>query len=255
MLDYLVTGRARRELFRLVWGENRAGSVSSLARAANVNFSAAHRELEAMQLAALVSSEREGAELRYRAAADHPQADLLGRLARGGDKARRTASKVAPKLAEGDVRGWLQQLGAPLQASAVRSEAPGLEETLSQALVLSHADPTVARVLPLVLWRQRADLDVERLTAAATKLNERQTLGYFLELAGSLGKDRRLVEAARSLVDRRRRRPRMFFSGPHGPHALAVAQKRTPRCARRWGYLMNMGVDSFRSVFDKFAHQ
>ena len=249
MLDYLVTGRAKRELFRLVWGENRAGSVSSLARAAKVNFSAAHRELEAMRVAGLVVSERHGAELRYRAATDHPQEDLLGRLAR----ARQTESSAAPKLAEDDVRGWLQQLGAPVQTSPAKSRAPALEEALSQALVLSHADPTVARVLPLVLWRQRADLDLKGLAEAATKLNERQTLGYFLELAGSLGKDRRLVEASRSLVDRRRRRPRMFFSGPHGRHALAAAQKRTPRVARRWGYLMTTGVDSFKSLFDKFA--
>lgn len=206
-----------------------------------------------MRLAGLVVSERHGAELRYRAATDHPQADLLGQLARGGDETRRTASSVTPKLAEDDVRGWLQQLGAPLQTSPARGKAPGLEETLSLALVLSHADPTVARVLPLVLWRQRADLDLESLAETATKLNERQTLGYFLELAGSLGRDRRLVAASRSLMDRRRRRPRMFFSGPHGRHALAAAQKRTPRVAKRWGYLMNTGVDSFKSLFDKFA--
>ena len=48
MLDYLVTSRVRRELLRLVWGENRSGSVSELARAAKVNFSAAHRELEGL---------------------------------------------------------------------------------------------------------------------------------------------------------------------------------------------------------------
>lgn len=93
----------------------------------------------------------------------------------------------------------------------------------------------------------------ERLAEAATKLNERSTLGYFLELAGSLGKDRRLVEASKALVDRRRRRPRMFLSGPHGRRELAAAQERTPQVARRWGYLMSAGVDSFKSVFDKFA--
>ena len=255
MLDYLVTGRTKRELFRLVWGQNLAGSVSSLARAAKVNFSAAHRELEDMRLAGLVVGERHGAELRYRAAANHPRADLLEQLARGGDEARPTAWNAASKLAQDDVRGWLLQLGAPLQTAAARSMAPGLEETLSQALVLSHADPTVARVLPLVLWRRRADLDLKGLAETATKLNERQALGYFLELAGSLGKDRRLVKASRSLVDRRRRRPRMFFSGPHGRHALAAAKKRTPQVARRWGYLMTTGVDSFKALFDKFAAQ
>ena len=45
----------------------------------------------------------------------------------------------------------------------------------------------------------------------------------------------------------------MFFTGPHGPRALAVTRRNTPKEALRWGYLMNMGVDSFRSTFDKFA--
>jgi hypothetical protein len=57
---------------------------------------------------------------------------------------------------------------------------------------------------------------VVRLLREATRRDERQALGYFLELAGRLGGEARLVKAAR-------------------------------------GYLMNMGVDSFRSTFDKFA--
>ena len=32
-----------------------------------------------------------------------------------------------------------------------------------------------------------------------------------------------------------------------------VAHPDSPKEALRWGYLMNMGVDSFRSTFDKFA--
>jgi hypothetical protein len=33
--------------------------------------------------------------------------------------------------------------------------------------------------------------------------------------------------------------------------ALALAGKRTPSLARRWGYLMNMDLDSFASAFAK----
>jgi hypothetical protein len=33
--------------------------------------------------------------------------------------------------------------------------------------------------------------------------------------------------------------------------ALALARKKTPAVARRWGYLMNLGLDSFASVFRK----
>ena len=34
---------------------------------------------------------------------------------------------------------------------------------------------------------------------------------------------------------------------------MAMARRYTPQVARRWGYLMNMSVDSFRTLFDKFA--
>jgi DNA-binding IclR family transcriptional regulator len=49
MLDYLVTSRTRRALLHLLWVEGRSGSVSALARESGVNFSAVHRELDAMK--------------------------------------------------------------------------------------------------------------------------------------------------------------------------------------------------------------
>jgi hypothetical protein len=107
--------------------------------------------------------------------------------------------------------------------------------------------------LPLVLWRWRAQLDLDRLLREASRRDERQALGFFLELAGRLGHEPRLVGAARALHDKRRKKARMFFAGPHGPRALATTRQHTPREALHWGYLMNMGVDSFRSTFDKFA--
>ena len=81
VLEYLVTGRARRELFRLVWGRDVVGSVSELSRLANVAFSAAHRELDAMREAGLARVERVGAELVYQAESGHPHAELLRQLA------------------------------------------------------------------------------------------------------------------------------------------------------------------------------
>lgn len=249
MLSYLVKGRARRELFRLVWGRDASGSVSDLARLAGVTFSAAHRELDAMRGAGLACVERAGAELVYRANDAHPRADLLRQLATAAE------DRGAQGDAQGDarVRGWLAGVGAPLGAAEIPGPVPELEEGLAEALSLSHSDPTVARVLPFVLWRQRHRLDLDRLRREATRRNEGQALGYLLELAGRLGNERRLVQAAALLRDRRRRRARMFFSGPHGPRALAATRRNTPREARRWGFLMNMGLDSFRSTFDKFA--
>jgi hypothetical protein len=135
----------------------------------------------------------------------------------------------------------------------MKKPVPPVEHVFGEALSLSHRDPTVARVFPLVLWRQRDRLDFDRLFDEARRRDEQQALGYFLELAGQLGGEPRLVKAARTLRDRRRKRARMFFAGPHGPRALAATRRNTPQEALRWGYLMNMGVDSFRSTFDKFA--
>jgi hypothetical protein len=94
---------------------------------------------------------------------------------------------------------------------------------------------------------------MERLVSEASHRDERSTLGYFLELAGRLGGDPALVHAARRLHDRRRTRARPFFVGPLGPHAAAAARRNTSKEALRWGYLMNMGLDSFRAMFQKFA--
>jgi hypothetical protein len=249
MLDYLVQGRARRELFRLLWGEGVAGNVSDLSRRAKVTFSAAHRELEAMRAAGLARAERTSTELVYRAERAHPRARLLRELARAPVQ---TASEVRTDH-DDEVRGWLAAAGAPLGAPRPKTLPRNLEEALAEALVLSHRDATVARVLPLVLWRQRGRLDLDRLVREASHRDERSTLGYFLELAGQLGGDLNLVHAARRLHDRRRTKVRPFFVGPLGPHAAAAARRNTPKEALRWGYLMNMRLDSFRAMFEKFA--
>ena len=67
MLDYLVTSRTRRVLLHLLWAQGGSGSVSALARASGVNFSAVHRELDAMKDAGLAVAERLGPTLEFHA--------------------------------------------------------------------------------------------------------------------------------------------------------------------------------------------
>jgi hypothetical protein len=245
VLDYLVKGRVRRELFRLLWGLGAAGNISDLARRARVTFSAAHKELEAMRGAGLARAERTGTEMLYRAETGHSQSDLLRKLAKA-------PAAVQANENDDDVRGWLAAAGAPLGSPGHKRPSPSLEEVLAEGLALSHRDATVARVLPLVLWRQQGRLKLDRLVREASRRDERATLGYFLELAGRFGGDSDLVRAARALRDRRRTGTRPFFTGAQGPHAAAVARRNTPKEALRWGYVMNMGLDSFKAMFDKF---
>ena len=244
MLDYLVASRARRQLLRQLWVNGASGSVSALARAAGVSFAAAHRELAAMKAAGLTLAKRDGVATVYRANRAHPQADVL------------TALLVATPPAHGASenersRGRLTALGAPLGGPARRNRHRPAEEVLAEGLVLAHHSPTVARVLPVAFWRQRDRLDYERLERAATERDERHALGFYLELTGKLGRDRRLVRRASGLRDHRRTALRPFFSGGRGSFGMQLAHEKTPALARRWGFLMNMELDSFASAFRK----
>jgi hypothetical protein len=249
MLEYLVTSRARRGLLEALWRDAARGSVSELARAAGVSFSSAHDELEAMCAAGLAARERQGASLVYRARREHPDADLLGRLLvkrepESGDERENRLDQMAEKLAA---------LGAPFLAHPRETPGEPMEQTLADAVVLAHDDPQLADVLPFVLWLNRKRLNMERLVAEATRRDERPALGLLLELAGKVGHAPELVRAARALRDRRRRRVRQFFRRDTGRYALALARLRTPRLARRWGYLMDMSLELVTAVFRKHA--
>jgi hypothetical protein len=244
MLEVLVTGRTRRELLRLLWGKGVADSVSGLARQMGAGFSATYRELEAMRTTQLVRCERAGNQLVYRANFEHPHGKLLGQLARLAPTPDRPTD-------DGETRAWLRAVGAPLVCPPAKQHPP-LETVLASALELAHRDATVARVLPLVLWRRRLEWDPARLVAEATRRNERHALGCFLELTGKLGHDPALVATAQRLRDRRRTRTRPFFVNDRGQHALAAARRNTPAVVRRWGYLMNMDLHVFSSLFAKF---
>jgi hypothetical protein len=243
VFDYLVTSRARRQLLRRLWADRASGSVSALARAAGVSFAAAHRELVAMKAAGLSVAERDGVATLYRANFAHPQAEVLTELL--------TATPPADGDSEQKLRGRLAALGAPLAGPAPRSRKPPVEEVLADGLVLAHRSPTVARVLPVAFWRQRDALDHERLERAATQRDERQALGFYLELTGRLGGDQRLVRRARRLRDRRRVALRLFFAGARGAFARAAAEEKSPAVARHWGFLMNMELESFATTFRK----
>lgn len=218
---------------------------------ADLSFAAAHRELEDMRTAGVAERERDGNQLVYRAHLGHSQAVLLRQLAQLGARAEEPPARDEARVEL--VRGWLRDLGAPLGAPPTSGQTPAAETVVVEGLALAHVNSTVARVMPLVLWRQRETLDLDRLVREATRRDERETLGFFLELTGRLGRYRRFTDAARPLRDRRKTRPKLFFARPHGAYDLALARKNTPAVARRWGYLMNMGVDSFESMFTKHA--
>lgn len=130
-----------------------------------------------------------------------------------------------------------------------------LETIAIRALAASRRDSSLARMLPVFLWRVGDRLDLDRLVRAAKRKGLAAALGFFLELASILGESRVFDEALTVLRPHARAtRPSYFFEGTSGrPFERAASVVNTPAEARRWGLLMNMPFDSFASYFRKVA--
>ena len=130
-----MKGRGRRQLFRLLWRNDVRGSVSALARQARLGFSTTHAELERMRAAGVAVAERVGTELVYRSDADHPEAELLRRLAALPDTPARLT-----RPNDDQVLTWLANVGAPVGSRDQGTPTPTLEQ------VDQRSPPAVAAV-------------------------------------------------------------------------------------------------------------
>jgi hypothetical protein len=245
VLQYLVTSKVRRRLLLLLWGEQARGSVAELAELAGVAFASAHVELKAMQRAELVSSKRERGKEVFAANLGHPEGDALRALV--------VADRAAPRAATDDedtVKRSLVALGLPLRGvDPLDVPAPERVSMLVRGAALARRDPVVARGLPLCFWRLRESLDLKALAAQAPRAEDKHSLGFFLELTGELGGDRRLVGLAEHFRDGRMTSLRGFFQASRARREVF----RDFPLAAKWGFQMNMDAGSFRTLFEKFV--
>jgi transcriptional regulator with XRE-family HTH domain len=151
------------------------------------------------------------------------------------------------------VQAWLAHLGAPLygSASVPANEVPRPERVLAEALPLARQDATIARALPVALHRTRASLDFPLLRRLAKERGQERALGFFLELTSELSGDKDLAGQARPLAGLRRRKRASQFFPVRSAAERRLGELKTPPTALRWGFRMNMSVDSFASMFRK----
>ena len=245
MLQFLVTSKVRRRLLVLLWGEKKSGSVAELATLADASFSSTHSELKAMQRLQLVRSKRTGGKEVFSANPDHPEAEFLSRLAEADVPSRSLSTSSDEEL-----KRKLASLGAPLRGVKRLPVAPaGLLQVLVNGTELARRDAVVARSMPLCFWNNRDRMDGLALQELRASPEEKHAVAFFLELAGELGRDRRLVGVAEGLRDQRLTQLRPFF------YAMKPGSARAFPLANKWGFLMNMGLDSFRALFDKFVRR
>lgn len=239
----------RWKLLRALWLAGASGSVRALAKQNGMSYSSAYAELKRLERASFARSRVVGNSLVFEAARDHRLAPAVEALVRASDDAHPTEERLEPL----NVLANLASLGAPVRVDTPPAADLDLEEAVAQGLRLTHCDPTLARAYPVLLARNRNRLNLERLKQRAIAVNEKQTLGFYLELTGALANDRNLLSFAQTLKDRRVKNVRDFFDGPHGKYSRYLADQRTPTVAKDWHFRMNMDMDNFRDFYSKFC--
>jgi len=241
-----------------LWGNLEQGTTIELSRLCGVSFGAAYSELKALKRAGLLKVTYQGAQTVYAANDGHENFGLLRELV-GTVRARSRGAEVPSRSTtedrEQDVRIWLKEIGAPLLVEGKLQEpCPSLEEILAQALHLAHRDATITRILPVCLWLNREELSLDRLEVHARRLGETQALGFFLALTGELSRNEEFLKMGERFRDRRRKKAHAFFEEVGSKYNQALTERNTPEIAKRWCFHMNMGLESFQTAFERFAH-
>ncbi len=155
---------------------------------------------------------------------------------------------------EDEVYGALVAWGAALVHAGHPAPEPSKpEELLTRATRLADHDATVLRTLALLVARHAEALSVELLQRAAAHEQQEAEIGMLLALTGSLIGDERLRQSAELFAHARKPAPQLFFQTSSSDREYRLAQLRTPRVVREWGFLMNMPEDVFRTLLDKYC--
>lgn len=157
-------------------------------------------------------------------------------------------------MEDGELLWSLKRHGAPLCLNGLPEEGQlDLEETLARSLLLARRSPTVAHVWPVVFAKHRAKLNLPALESMACRLDEGQTLGFFLSLMRALLSDMSLMETENRLQSHKPEGMRYFFELGQGSAYLDLTRMRTPAVAAQWGFWMNTDVEDFASCLHKFV--
>jgi len=152
----------------------------------------------------------------------------------------------------GELHSFVAHFGARCARATTRCR---LEDVVLRAVAASRRDPSLARMLPVFLWRVRKDLDLGDLASEAVRLGHAQVLGYFLDVAGKISSTRTFQPVVRTL-HRQARADRPVFLFPETakhPFEALAARRDTPAHARRWGLLTRTPLAGYRSYFARVA--
>jgi hypothetical protein len=174
--------------------------------------------------------------------------------AQAGQESPRVQLPRPPEPPIPEVVEALAAHGAPLWSGGRRTEG-SLEQTVAAGLTAARRHPSLLRVLPVLLWRNRARLSLARLRDAAGADGQRP-LGMLIDLTAEVTRWERFhrwadrIRASVTVPDP----PQAFFEpGATGQRYLELARLRTPAVIRRWGYLVATPLDDFQEAVNRFC--
>ena len=256
MLDYLVKSALRRKILKTLWTNQREGNIHELAQLVGVPYSHMYNELKEMYMAGLAHRHRSGNSLIYSANQHYSHAQLLRQLLtldsleKPGEPKEHSVQHPEAQ----NILSHLQYFETPLTGEFSLSTSLTIEETIVKSLELARWYPPIARVLPVVIHRNRKKIDLNLLVMLANKNSQKKALGFFLELTAILSGDHNLKSIAKKCRDRRYKRHEYFFYRQgKNKYFQRLTQKKTPTVAKKWHFLMNIELETFKSVYRKFA--
>ncbi len=218
-------------------------SLSELARRAKLTPRAVTVEVQRLEQAGLVEVRTIGSAHLVRPNERSASARALSGLL--------VAARLEPAGGEVDpeLRPSLAAHGAPLQGETPRA-AYSLSDSILRGLKAARTDPTILRVLPVVLAKHANELDWTELMDGARRMNLKAELGVLLDLTGTAAGLPALCAQAEELLDARRTRAR-YFPSVQGTFDRQLAEQRSPAAATRWNFYMNMSEASVRDLLRK----
>ena len=246
LADFLFKTNEHLRLAELLWAEGLTASVHELALMSGLPYATAHELLQKLEKMDLVQKTKKGRATLFSSKVSPD--DLKHLQAVMGQRSLPNQRPLADFI-EMDLPlvGEFQEL--------YQETAQSTEELLVKAVVLAKKSASLLRTLPLLVKRLGPTLNRHQLAYWSRRHQVDRELGFVLDLTADLSKEKRFGTLAKNFKDKRWSRLRPFFdsdSDLSGFQAKLV-ERNTPELAKKWFLKMNMGLDSFRSHYLKFA--
>ena len=246
LLGVLFKTSSHRRLAELLWVEDLTASIHALSKMSELPYATCHEFLHKMERMGLVQKTKEGRAVMFSSKVTNEELKPLRALLKTEKNSKNQSLSEFPEMD-------LHLVGEFPEFK--KEKAQSREELLVKVVVLAKRNSSLLRTMPLLVKRLGPSLDVRRLSYWSKLYHVDRELGFLLDLTGKLSEDRRLTALAKKFFDKRWGKDSIFLEKEHGLSGFQaqLLEQNTPELAKKWFLKMNMGLDSFESMFRKFA--